>query len=245
MAVEKAEPELGQRLREASESELAELVERDLAAIDPQAARHLFRNPFLTGPLIERLVGSPRLLSAYEIRFEIARHPRSPQILALRFLPGLRWPDLLRIGLDTKLHPLIRRFAESRIADRLPGLAVGEKVALARSGSQGLIRRLLTDPSPRVIDALLENPRLTEGLLAPLAAAESTLPEVLARLARHPRWSTRYPLRQTLCRNPRTPVERVLPLLPLLKKRDLEGVAADAKLSNAVRRRAELLSRGS
>lgn len=244
MTREPAEFDLGRRLREAGETELESLVDEQFQAIDPPLTRHLFRNPFLTRAVIERLAASPSLLSAYEVRLEIARHPRSPQILALRFLPGLHWPDLLRIGLDTRLHPVVRRSADTRIAERLPGLAVGEKVVLARSGSQILLASLRNDPSPRVVEALLENPRLTEGLLVPLVASETTLAAILGVVAAHPRWSVRYPLRLALCRNPRTPLERVLLHLPMLKKSDLESIAADLRLKLPVRRRAELLTRG-
>ena len=236
--------ELGLRLREAGEGELEGLVDEHFAEIDPPMTRHLFRNPFLTRQLIERIAAAPRLVSAYEVRIEIARHGRTPRIVALRFVPGLRWPDLMRIGLDSRVHPLVRRAAENRLVERLPGLAVGEKIVLARGGSQGLLRVLCTDPTPRVIDALLENPRLTEGILAPLVASESTAPVILGKIAAHRRWGVRYPIRLALCRNPSTPLERALALLPMLKKRDLEAVAGDRRLKLPVRRRAELLTRG-
>ena len=87
--------------------------------------------------MIERLLAVPEIAAAYEVRLEAARHPRTPQISALRFVPGLYWPDLLRIGLDIHLHPVVRRAAEQRIAERLPGLAVGEKIAIARHRQPG------------------------------------------------------------------------------------------------------------
>ena len=46
---------LGGRLREAAEEELADLIERFAAELEPQAARQAFRNPFLTATLIERV----------------------------------------------------------------------------------------------------------------------------------------------------------------------------------------------
>lgn len=244
MTTEESGFELGLRLREAGDGELDDLVDRHFQEIDPPVARHLFRNPFLNRKLIERVAAAPRLVSAYEIRLEIARHAQSPRIVALRFVPGLRWPDLMRIGLDSRVHPLVRRAAEGRIAERLPALAVGEKIVIARGGSQGLLRLLCTDPTPRVIDALLDNPRLTEGLLAPMVGSETTAPVILGKVAIHRRWGVRYPIRLALCRNPATPLERVLALLPMLKKRDLEAVARDNRLKLPVRRRAELLSRG-
>ena len=150
----------------------------------------------------------------------------------------------MRLGLDMRLHPIVRRAAESRLVERLPVLAVGEKMAIARSAPPGVLSALRNDPTPRVVAALLENPRLTEGLLLPLVASEGALPSVLAVVAGNPKWSVRYPVRLALCQNARTPLDRVLILLPLLKRGDLCSVAANPHLRLPVRRRAQLLARG-
>lgn len=241
---EELQADLARLLREGSEQELEDLLAGRLEEIEPAQARHLFRNPFLTGALIDRLLGSKRLLSSYEIRMEAARHPRTPQILSLRFLPGLYWADLVRVGVDMRLHPIVRRAADSRLSERLPALSVGEKMAIARTASPAVLSALRHDPTARVIAALLENPRLTEGLLLPLVASEAALPAVLAVIAGSPRWSSRYPVRLALCQNTRTPLDRALMLLPLLKRVDLESVAANLHLRLPLRRRAQLLARG-
>ena len=236
--------DLARLLREASAAELDQLLTDRLEEIEPEAARHFFRNPFLTSALIGRLLGSKRLLSSYEVRMEAARHPRTSQLLALRFIPGLYWADLVRVGVDMRLHPIVRRAAETRLSERLPALSVGEKMAIARAASPAVLSALRHDPTPRVITALLENPRLTEGLLMPLLASEAALPAVLAVIAASPKWSARYPVRLALCQNARTPLDLALILLPLLKRTDLDSVAANLHLRLPLRRRAQLLARG-
>jgi hypothetical protein len=233
---------LGERLREAAEEELAGLIEHFAAALEPQAARQAFRNPFLTAALIERLCEVPHLLGSYEVRREAAFHPRTPRVLALRFVPGLWWADLVRLGTDTRLHPVVRRAGELRLIERLPGLAVGERMAVARAASPGVIAALRQDGTPRVIQALLENPRLTEGLLMPMIASETSQPKALATVAASPRWVSRPPVRAALCRNPATPMPTALALLPMLGKRDQAAVAADPRLPLLLRRKAQLLS---
>lgn len=236
--------ELARRLREGGAEELATLLALRLGDLDPVTARHAFRNPFLTAEMIESLVDSPALRSSYEVRSEAARHPRASRLLALRLVPGLYWADLVRVGTDPRLHPIVRRAADQKLAERLPTLAVGEKIAIGRAASPAVLAALRQDPSPRVITALLENPRLTEGLLAPLVASEAASPQVLAVIAANPRWGVRYPIRVALCRNPQTPVTSTLSLLPMLKKSDLAAVAADPRAKLPVRRRAQLLARG-
>lgn len=233
---------LGDRLLDANEDELSALISGRLPEIDARAARQAFRNPFLTGALIEALVASPELAAAYEVRREVVLHPRAPRLLALRFVAGLYWADLVRVGTDPRLHPVVRRAADQRLIERLPGLAAGEKMAVARSGSAAVISALRLDPTPRVTGALLENPRLTEGLLMPLAASDRASPAVLARLASDARWGVRPGVRYALCRNPATPLASAFALLPLLAKRELEAVAHDLRLPLPLRRRAQLLS---
>ena len=233
-----------ERLLEAGEEELGRLLEERRSELDTPAARAAFRNPFLTRQMIERLLELPRLVSAYEVRRAAAFHPRTPRTDALRCVAGLYWADLLRLGVDTRAHPVVRRSADLRLVERLPGLAIGEKMAIARGASPAVLGTLRHDPTPRVIAALLENPRLTEGLLVPLAASEHAQPAVLAVLAASARWAARHPVRLALCRNPRTPLGSVLPLLPHLLKQDLEAVASDGRLLLPVRRRAQLLAGG-
>ncbi|KAB2955443.1 MAG: hypothetical protein F9K18_13625, partial [Thermoanaerobaculia bacterium] len=203
---------LGDRLRDANEEELGALIRDRLPEIDARAARQAFRNPFLSGPQIETLAASPALSAAYEVRREVVLHPRAPRLLALRLVAGLYWADLARVGTDPRLHPVVRRAADLKLIERLPGLASGEKMAVARAASANVIAALRLDPTPRVTGALLENPRLTEGLLMPLAASEKASPLVLARLAADPRWGVRPGIRNALCRNPATPLAAALAL---------------------------------
>ena len=107
---------------------------------------------------------------------------------------------------------------------------------------QGLLPRLLEDPEPAVVAAALENPRLTEPILARLVNSPVAPPEVLRRVAEDPRWGTRYDTRVALCRNPATPAELATSLLPSLTGRHRRAVASDPRVSSVVRERAAVLS---
>jgi hypothetical protein len=233
--------ELARRLREADAEELSRLVEEHLEELGAAEVRQLLRNPFVTGEILTRLITRRSLLSFYEVRRDLARHPKTPEVLALRFIPGLYWRDLMEVGLDVKVRPVVRRAAENRLCERLPSLAVGERMMIARRGGPRPLTQLRNDPSRRVIAALLENPRLTEGTLSPLVRSETARPEVLAQVADDRRWGVRYSVRVGLSRNPQTPVETGLKILPHLKKRDLAAVAAAVRLPAPVRRRARVL----
>jgi len=233
--------ELERRLREAGPEELLALVRERATELSPAAVRQALRNPYVTAEVIGEIATQERLLAFYEVRRDLARCPATPEMLGHRMVAGLYWADLMAIGLDTRLHPRLRRAADQHLLARLPGLSVGEKISLARRAAPAILGHLRHDPTPRVIAALLDNPRLTEGSLVPLAHGESTPAPVLELIAGDRRWGSRYPLRLALARNPATPLAAALRLLPALHKPDLRAVAGDPRLPEPLRRRARLL----
>jgi hypothetical protein len=230
------------RLREAGAAELVALLRAEGDRLDVAGARQALANPYATAEVVELILARKALLASYELRRDLAACPRTPPPAALRLVPGLYWSDLARMGAEVRLSPVVRRAADRQVLARLPGLALGEKLALARRAGGEVLAALRRDPQPRVVAALLDNPRLTEGLLLPLLAREDAAPAVLRVVADHPRWGVRYPVRLGLARNPRTPLEIGLRLLPLLKKVDLLAVAADPRLAAPLRRRAKTLA---
>lgn len=237
-----AESPLARRLRAASESELGRLVAESTDRLGPAEARSVLRNPFVTGEILERLAASREVAAHHELRRELAAHPRTPRTLALSLVAGLSWRDLAELGIDAKAHPLVRRSADRRLLERLPGLAVGERIALARRASGALVAALRFDPNPRVVAALLDNPRLTEIQLVPLASHERANSRCLVVLAESARWASRLAVRKALCRNPATPLGAALRLLPGLPRVETAAVAADARLAPALRARARELA---
>ena len=231
-----------QRLREAGGEELRELVRAHAGALDLAAARLVLQNPHAGEEAVRLVAEQRRLLPSYDLRRDLARHPASPQAIALALLSTLYWRDLVAVGLDPSVRPVIRRAADQRLVERLQSLAVGERASIARRASPRVLHALRTDPTPRVVAALLDNPRLVEADLLPMVAGEASRPQVIAVILAHRKWGNRYPIRAAAARNPRTPLELALHLLPLLRKPDLRGVAADPQLLLPVRRRAELLA---
>jgi hypothetical protein len=236
-----AVPELERRLREAGSAELEALVALHAAELEAPLVLQALRNPFCTAEVIARVAAERRLLAFHALRRALAFHPLTPETLAGGIVPTLFWRDLMELALDPRARPALRRAAEVQLAARLPGLAVGEKVSLARRAGAGVLAQLCHDPSPRVIAALLDNSRLTEAQLAPVVHRAETPPAVLELIAADRRWGVRYPLRVALVRNPATPLATAWRLLAALRKSDLQAVAADPRLAEPLRRRARVL----
>jgi len=114
-------------------------------------------------------------------------------------------------------------------------LTLGERKSLARRPSRDLLAKVLRDPHPDVVCILLGNPRLTEDDLVRLCARRPIAPEVLREVARSPRWMVRYRVRVAILRNPHTPLDLALPLVPGLNAQDARLLAASEDLPRALR----------
>lgn len=225
------------RFRQASSRELGDLVAEHGHRLELRHIRQILNNPFLTESVIEELASHRRLTSVYEIKAALCRHPRTPQASAMRFVSSLFWRDLMEITADVRIRAGTRTAAEKYLILRLPRLSVGEKTSLARRATANVLAQLGLDPDPRVIAALLQNPRLTESSLEPVVA-RSNRPRHLQLIAEDPRWGSAYRIRVALSLNPLVPFRALFRLLPDLKRDDLQAVADLDAHSTIVRERA-------
>jgi hypothetical protein len=174
-----------------------------------------------------------------EMKLAFVSHPRAPQVLARQFLPHLGWRDLAELSINARVSPVLRREAEKLLRTRLPELAVGEKVALARRGSRGIVEILREDPDPLVLRAVAGNPRATESDFARILGRSDVAATFLGWLADQSSWSQRRSVRLALVRHPRTPPSSALHLIPALSRRDIDELRRDYKAPRLVRVAAE------
>jgi hypothetical protein len=144
---------------------------------------------------------------------------------------------LLRRPVTTSMRPPAPAASESRVPDYGTGrtLTLGERKALARRPTRKAMEKLFADPHPVVIRTLLANPKVVEDDVIRLAARRPNQPEVLAEVARSPRWAHRVRVRMAVVLNPDSPPELAIPLLALLVRPELKLVAAAAYLGPALR----------
>ncbi len=202
------------------------------------------RNRNLPSAAIEALARNERWNGRYTVKAAIVNHPKTPKTLALRLMSLLFWKEHLRTSTNFCLSMPVRIAAEGHLVAKLSKMELGEKISLARSAPTRIVSQLLEEAQPRVIDALLMNPRLREADVVGLAERPAISSEVLRVLARSERWSSRYPVRMALVKNPRTPVHAALTLLGSLPRREVEKLVSSEALPKVVMVRAsQLLAR--
>lgn len=195
------------------------------AALGPNHLLLILKNPGVAAPLITQICGNRGWLAAYEVKAAIVLHRKTPRASAMNLVSFLWWRDLARVTDHAGLAPPLRRAAEHLLAARLQEMALGEKIALARIASRGVIYALRRDGDPMVIRALLKNPRLVEEDVLAIAAGTATRPSVLRALAEEERWIARPSVRKSIARNPETPRAVALRLIRDLSTAHLRDLA--------------------
>ena len=204
---------LSAQISRADRHELAALVSRNLPRFNERDALQVLRHPYCTESVIVEILSSGPLASVRAVRRAVALHPASPRAAALACLGDLSWRDLAEIGRDLRVPTPVRRVADQNLLVKIPGLSLGEKIALARLAARELIPTLLSERDTAVFAALLDNQRLTSELLLAWLVRANPEPAQLARLSREPRWRSHPEVRGALFRNPRTPRSAALGLL--------------------------------
>ena len=227
-----ATPDIGR----FSSAELAAFVATNGASLLEDEALALLDNAHCTAAICGTLANNPRLTAFYAVRLRLVQHRATPLTHAVKLVHYLHWPDLLRLSVDGKVPPQVRRAIDTQLLARLSKLALGEKIAAAKRCSAALIKELLFDPDPNVFASLLINQLIREEDLLLLANSESASAEKLRLLAADQKWSYRYAIRRALVVNPSTPRSVAASQLRFLSRRDLR-IIHDAPATSTYLRR--------
>lgn len=205
----------------------------------------LLRKRELPSAVIETVARHERWSRRHVVRAAVVNHPKAPRTLALRLLSLLFWKEQLRVASNVRIAMPLRVAAENRLKERLPELEAGEKISMARTAPPTLIAVLASEANPRLIAALLGNPRMREADVVSIVNRDSTPGPVLRVVAQSERWSHRPSVRFPLIAHRNTPVHVALSLLSRLAARDLRKVAKVEGLPRVVALRIERLLSGS
>jgi hypothetical protein len=164
----------------------------------------------------------------------VVRHPACPQRVAWDGLPSLLWRELHEVCRDPRTPPAVRAQAERKLTEKLPNLTLGERIALAKVATRGVILALLTEEEPRCIDALLNNPQLTETGVLRLLNSNQVI-GCLQTVLRHARWGQRGVLVRAAVRLPKLPLAMALGLAASLPNHDLAKLVASPEMREPLR----------
>jgi len=139
-------------------------------------------------------------------------------------------PSLVSLSESEKANP-----KKASLWARLSFMGIGEKVQLAFRGDRTARMLLVRDRNKLICSAVMRNPRMTEQEAEQIASMRNVEDEVLRLIGMRRDWMGKYNIMITLCRNPKTPLGVVLPLINRLTLRDLKGLKDDKGVQHVVR----------
>jgi hypothetical protein len=197
------------------------------AFLKPEEVASLLRSPSIGPGFIRSLAAHPAFGRLERVRAAVVLHPNTPRPLAMSLLSQLRWADLHKVSSTPGVAAPLALAAERVLLLRLPEMAQGEKVALARSATQAVIKALRTTTSPFVVRALLTNARFGGDDALFVASRPETPAAALQALAESPRFQGREELCHAIAVHPGSPPQTALRMVARLGPRTLARIAAD------------------
>lgn len=171
-------------------------------------ALSLLKRVDLAAGVLEQLGKNGSVLKHRKVKVALVEHPRTPRHVSLPLIRQLYTFDLMQVTLTPVVPADIKRAADEVLCNRLEMLAAGERLTLAHRGSGRIAEVLLSDKDARIVQAALENSRLTEAsIIRALMRADASAALVEA-VCHHAQWSLRREVRVALLRNENTPLAR-------------------------------------
>src|SRR5437763_5653146 len=149
-------------IKSLSNEALNRLVNERLTQLAEEEALAILGHRHCDALICQAIAQSHRLTAFYSIRLRLVEHRSTPQAHAVKLVHYLHWPDMVRLSVDVRVSPPVRRAIETQLLLRIDKLTLGERIASAKRCSAALIKALLFDPDPRVFSALLLNQRVRE-----------------------------------------------------------------------------------
>ncbi len=125
---------------------------------------------------------------------------------------------------------------------RLMLMNARDRMKLARKGDREARSILIRDSNKMVAAAVINNPRITEQEAENIATMRTVADEVLRLMAMNRSFARSYSIIHNLVRNPRTPIPTVINILPRIRTKDLQNLAQNRNVSDAIRRQSNRIA---
>jgi hypothetical protein len=129
------------------------------------------------------------------------------------------------------------------LLQRLGSMNVVQRIQLAVKGGREERGLLIRDPNKIVQRAVLQSPRLTDLEVENFAAMANVSQEVLRNIAKNRAFMKSYIVMKNLAKNPKSPIDITLHLLPRLIPADLKQLAGNKNVPETLRSSAQKLQR--
>lgn len=216
------------------------LAAAEHTALTEDLALTILRRHDLQASILEAIARNHSVIKQRKVLVGVVEHQHTPRHISLPLLRRLFTFELMQVALARAVHADIKRVADELLIGKLETISLGERITLARQGSANIAAALLLHNETSLIEAALQNPRMTEtGIVKSLARPKVPVP-LLNMLVQHSKWSTRREIQIGILRRAEAVDALVMQLAAKLPKRALQDLLTQYKLPAG---RRELLQR--
>lgn len=130
---------------------------------------------------------------------------------------------------------------ELGLVARIALMTVVQRIRLAFRGNREERLFLIRDNNRLVSTAVLKSPKTRDGDAEAIAGMKNVSEDVLRAIAQRRDWVRKYGIMAALVKNPRSPIDATLNLVPRLTARDQKLLASDRNVPEAIRATARRL----
>jgi hypothetical protein len=199
-------------------------------ALTEDFALALLKHPDLLPEVLEQLAKNTNALKSRKVKIALASHPHTPRHVSVPLARQFYTFDLMKVALSPTVPADVKVAVDDVLISRLKTVTIGERLTLARRASGRVAAALLLDVEigdgkiidrkivdaktvareTRVMQAALENPRLTEVLVINSVLRPAASAALVHAVARHTKWSPRREIRAALLRTKHLSLARAL-----------------------------------
>jgi hypothetical protein len=176
--------------------------------------------------ILESLSHHVRWKDSYKVRLALCKNPKTPQKITFSLIKFLKVFDLADLTRNKVLSVNARVRIEGEISEKIPAMALGIKIALAKRASSNVLMKLIEEGLREVVAVCLDSPYMTEGDIYKIISTKNISLHILRMIAEHPKWSARYHIRWALITNKHAPLVCVVKFLKDMKTTDLKELYA-------------------
>ena len=213
-------------------------------ALSEDRALGLLKESGLPVDVLEILHKNKQLMKSRKVRMALVAHPKTPRHVSVPALRQLFTFDLMNVALAPLVPADVKMAAEEALILKMDTISSGERLSLARRASGRVAGALLRDGEARVVEAALDNGRLTEVLVAEAVVRGDAPAHTVLAVCHHPKWSARQDVRVALLRSEKTLMSKAVEFARGLPNGLLREVLLESRLPVEVKEKLMAETRG-
>jgi hypothetical protein len=205
------------------------------SVLTEDTALALLQRPDLSPDVLEQLGKNASVLKYRKIKLALVVHPKTPRHVSLPLVRQLYTFDLMQLALTPIVAADLKQAADETLCNRMDTVSQGEKITLAHRASGRVAGELLLDADARVVQAAMQNSRLTESSIVRVLMRPEASAVFVEAVSHHPQWSLRREVRLALLRNEKTPMARAVEFARALPARQVREILQGSRLPTHVK----------